>query len=132
MTSAALSKELLGYASLAQPSMLVEHDVFKMPALTPEQTQQLKIKSFEQPQMMWVYAQWCGHCHQMKDAWTAASRAGVHAKWNAIDADSEAGTQLTRAEQISSFPSVFKYVKGVKQEFEGPRTHANLLAFSKG
>lgn len=81
--------------------------------------------------VLWIYADWCGHCNAMSDAWKAASKRGAsHAVWHRIDGDGD-GKALARKLGVSGFPTI-KKLKGSKlTEHVGARTADALLRFAR-
>ena len=78
-----------------------------------------------------VYADWCGHCQALVGPYKevgehfAGNDKVVIAKFNAPDNEDYARNVL----QIRSFPTLFFYKNGQKQDFSGERTKSGIVSF---
>lgn len=84
--------------------------------------------------LLWVYAEWCGHCKAMKEeyakvpdkVWLEFGDRAVVAAMNAEDPDNKA---FMRNHGVTGFPTVFMVRNnGSVKRYEGPR---NTDAFVK-
>ena len=89
----------------------------------------------DQPFILLVHANWCGHCTNMKKDWKDAAK-GTKLPVVNVENDlqvhmvqhhpSELLSQLLR--DVSGFPSIYKVQSGKKVPFEGPRSLESFKA----
>ena len=78
-----------------------------------------------------VYADWCGHCQSLVGPYKevaehfAANDKVVIAKFNAPDNEDYARNTL----KIQSFPTLFWYKNGAKQDYSGDRNKEGIISF---
>ena len=92
----------------------------------------------DQPFILLVHANWCGHCTNMKKDWTLAAEQTKLPVVN-VENDlrthlvqhhpSEVLTQLIR--DVDGFPSIFMVKSGKKIPFDKPRTLEEFKTFMK-
>lgn len=77
------------------------------------------------------YAQWCGHCNEMKPEYHKAAEAHPDGLFAMAD-ESVIGPEALREHQIEGFPSVRAYQHGQpKAEHTGARSAAAFVDFAK-
>lgn len=91
-----------------------------------------------QPFILLVHANWCGHCTNMKKDWKDAAK-GTKLPVVNVENDlqvhmvqhhpSELLSQLLR--DVSGFPSIYKVQSGKKVPFEGPRSLESFKALMR-
>ena len=123
-----LAHSLLNYANFGTASPLMRKDAFQQKSLTPQSFQQAIRDSSQRTQMMWFFADWCGHCHKMKDAWEVAHQRGSQHDWHVVDCSS--GSPLSPHVDVNSFPAVKRIKNGEIQDFNGERTPDSLIQFA--
>jgi thiol-disulfide isomerase/thioredoxin len=87
---------------------------------------------------VWFYADWCGHCKTMHDAWDTAAKkvnaAGknIMMKINVGDAKNKNHQQLSKKYGIDGFPTIMMLDNGKKTgEYAGPRTADDFEKYCK-
>lgn len=125
-TSRTLAAALLRFVTYRK-----SYDGFKQKSLTPsDYKERVHDRSFDEPQMIWFYAHWCGHCTAMKPAWNEAVNAdGRTHRWHVVDC-SKRDNGLTSKFGVKSFPTIVKVHKGRHQIFKGTRKARNLQSFA--
>ena len=85
-------------------------------------------------QIIFMYADWCGHCQQFKPEWEAfegwCKNNGVTC--NAINGGDESNSQLVQKYGIEGFPTVLKCDKNGNKvsEYLGDRNKDGLIEFA--
>ena len=125
-----LAQRLLGYADFERPSPLVRKDAFQQQSLTLASFSSVMLQSNERTQMVWFYADWCGHCHKMKAAWEDAQRRGGAHDWHVVDCAKE-GASLAEKMEVRSFPAVKRVRMSQIEHFQGDRTADGLITFAE-
>ena len=93
--------------------------------------QRVTERSHEKTQVLWFFAEWCGHCRNMREQWDMAAAEGVeHADWHKVDCGNE-GVALAQTMEVSAFPTIVRLRNGERQDHSGQRTRDALLAFSR-
>ena len=109
-------------------SVLDDHMLKNEISLTPFFAK-LKHASHGKPQIMWFHANWCGHCVRMKEAWQEASDSSKDvAEWHAIDCTDDRTMAVEM--QVTSFPTIIKFTKGRRVEYDGERSSTDLRRFA--
>lgn len=83
-------------------------------------------KSHSKNQLVWFYAQWCGHCKKMIPLWNDL-KSYDHFDCHAIDCDQS--MEYVRKYDIKSFPTLASFKKGEHKVFEGVREKDTILEF---
>ena len=122
-----LSSKLINFVDHSVRSVLDDH----MPnsheiSLTPFFAK-LNRASHTKPQIMWFHARWCGHCVRMEEAWQEASDSDV-AEWHAIDCTDDRTMAVDM--QVTSFPTIIKFTRGRRVEYDGERSSTDLRRFA--
>ena len=86
--------------------------------------------------LIWFYADWCGHCQQMKPEWEKFEDKCKKLKGNrmVVKVNSDFQPKLTEnlsaiANHVEGYPTILT-VKGNRiQKYNGPREHNNLLNY---
>lgn len=128
-----LSMQLLSFRdfSVPQPILLHKQDAFSAKSLKLSDLERVKARSHTKTQMLWFYADWCGHCHAMKDEWQKATVIGHDvAEWHVVDCANE-GAALARRLDVTSFPTIKSCAKGVLQQYTGRRTSGDFISFAR-
>ena len=87
-------------------------------------------RSSEKPQMMWFFAEWCGHCRMMRESWENASKSAAQvAEWHAIDCGQANPT--AQEFDVQSFPTVKRIKNGKIMDFQDDRTEGALIRFAQ-
>lgn len=82
-------------------------------------------------QVLWFFAEWCGHCRQMHNQWESAVQNGqVHADWHKVDCASS-GMQLAHQMSVQSFPSLIYLRHGEPHAYQGERQADNFIEFAR-
>lgn len=123
-----LAHALLNYGDFLTASPLVRKDAFKQESLTIQTFKRAMEDSTHRTQMMWFFADWCGHCHKMKDAWEIAHQRGTQHEWHVVDCSN--GSPLAPHVQVNSFPAVKRIKHGAIEDFEGERNSDSLIQFA--
>ena len=130
MSHSLLATKLLTFGTEPTP-LSTSVDAFKQKSVTSETLNGILAESTRKPQMLWFYADWCGHCHNMKTQWEYAHVNGQHAAgWHVVDC-AEEGRSLVSEFGIKSFPSIVRIKNRARQFFEGTRDGPTLIAFAE-
>ena len=122
---------LLQYGDFRKIEMSNIKDAFKQPSKTLEDYEFILDNSANKNQILWFYADWCGHCHKMKDAWEQASHIGnMYADWHVVDVSNE-GKAFAQKLNIRSFPTVLKFENKYIHKHNGERTVDNFIHFAR-
>ena len=88
--------------------------------------------------LVWFYADWCGHCKTMHDAWDTAAKkinaAGknIMMKINVGDAKNKNHQKVSEKYGINGFPTIMMLENGMKKaEYNGNRTAKDFEDFCK-
>jgi len=88
--------------------------------------------------LVWFYADWCGHCKTMHEAWDAAAKkvneAGknIMMKINVGDAKNKTHQKVSKEYGINGFPTILMLNGGKKTgEYNGPRTADDFQKYCK-
>ncbi len=126
-------RDLLSFTDISILSPLLQTktvDAFAQQSLDEHSIVQVREDSNTRTQILWFFAEWCGHCVKMKSAWEKAHQSASHlADWHVIDA-ANSGKQLTSAMGVRSFPSVKRIRTKIVEDFDGHRTAEGLIAFA--
>ena len=123
-----LVAQLMTYADFSVPSVLHSAPL-PAPNIDKSHWGHITAKSNKRPQILWFFAEWCGHCRRMRDAWDQAVEGGVeHADWHEVDCGE--GNDLATHLKVRGFPTVKKVTRGKVETFEGQRTRDGLINFA--
>lgn len=125
-----LSSELMSYADFTVASPLIPVNLSPMAERSQNDYDSFKTRSSNKTQMLWFFADWCGHCRNMKQEWMKASRSGKRfAEWHSIDCGES--NEISRQFNVRSFPSIKKLKHGRLREFQGNRTEKEFIRFAR-
>ncbi|CAD8057669.1 unnamed protein product [Paramecium sonneborni] len=117
----------LGVEIKPQPS----NDDSKVVVLTDSNFDEQVLKS-QEPWFVEFYAPWCGHCKQLQPEWNKLSH---QADIPIAKVDATAQTELAKRFNIESYPTIYFFPAGNKQDthkkYEGERNLESLLKFIK-
>lgn len=83
-------------------------------------------KSHSLPQLIWFYARWCGHCHDLLPVWSElASNHSDVAGWHGMDADEH--PDVVEQHGVQGFPTIIQVSAGVPTKYSGPRDAGSIL-----
>ena len=95
--------------------------------VTLENIEQVSASSFERTQVLWFFAQWCGHCRVMHEEWENAVASGKDvADWHKVDCASD-GLSLARQMGVNSFPTIIYMVDGNTEKYDGERKSEHFV-----
>ena len=87
--------------------------------------------SHRKVQVLWFFAEWCGHCRNMHDEWEKASMHGtLYADWHKVDCAND-GISLANAMSVKSFPTLVYIVKGNAEHYHGERNSEKFISFAR-
>lgn len=127
-----IALKLLTFADFSAPSVL--HSA----AFMNSSGEQIGIDTFasfsdlshKKTQMLWFYADWCGHCQNMKTEWLHAKKKGRrYADWHDIDCGN--GHALAQDMGVRSFPTIKRIKRAQILDFNGKRTSNEFVRFSR-
>ena len=126
-------RDLLSFADISATSLSNQGrtvDAFEQTSLDEHSIVQVREDSHIRTQVLWFFAEWCGHCVKMKAAWEKAHQSASHlADWHVVDA-ANSGKQLTNLMGVRSFPAVKRIRTNIVEDFDGNRTPEGLIAFA--
>lgn len=71
---------------------------------------------------VWFYADWCGHCHQMKEPWSQFEQSNVH-NINLAKVRDDYVPKVNSNPSIQGWPTILLYKNGkVVDMYQGERT----------
>lgn len=62
--------------------------------------------SWNKPQMLLFFANWCGHCKNMKPAWESAKEECRAAIWHSIECDEEPDLVRQSQVEVRGYPTI--------------------------
>merc|ERR1712232_869527 len=79
------------------------------------------------------YAPWCGHCQSLAPEWAAAAAKTRKLKPAVplAKVDAEAHASLAKRFDVSGYPTIKTFKKGVAEEYDGPREAKGIVVFAK-
>ena len=79
------------------------------------------------------YAPWCGHCQSLAPEWAAAAAKTRKLKPAVplAKVDADAHSSLAKRFDVSGYPTIKTFKKGVAKEYDGPREAKGIVAFAK-
>ena len=89
-----------------------------------------KFRGKEVVEMRLFYAEWCGHCQNMKSEWNEAAKVGApYAVWTEFDCSDN--RSLAMQHKVQSFPTVQRACGNDVVTYYGERTSDAFIRFAK-
>lgn len=136
MASLALAKEMVAFAF---PDVTVTQMREKSSGMVNDEDSLVTLDNIHavteasngKTQVLWFFAEWCGHCREMHDQWELAVQQGqVHADWHKVDC-AASGMQLAHQMSVQSFPSLIYLRHGEPHSYHGERQAPHFIEFAR-
>ena len=123
-----LAKEMLSFFEDTSSKLTGAKDSF----VTLDDKDAVINASNEKVQVLWFFAEWCGHCQNMRAEWetavTKAAKTGT-ATWHKVDC-AAAGLTFAHDMEVQSFPTIMFVNKGKFEQYTGAREADALVEFA--
>ena len=91
--------------------------------------------SKKKPQMVWCFAEWCGHCRAMKQDWIHAvtdKKSQQVANWYNVDCTTPGGKAFAAHMGVASYPTVYRFYGSAKPQIHtGELKSAAFIHFAR-
>lgn len=92
------------------------------------------LKEYEknnEPYIILFYADWCGHCQEIKPKYQQASN-NCETHFLILNQNANGASEIMKRENIQGFPTIKKFMgRKMIEEYSGPRTVEGIVAFAK-
>lgn len=133
MSQRALAKHMVAYA-FPEVLLLKENETIVSNGdsiVTLDNVDAVTKASYAQVQVLWFFAQWCGHCREMHAEWEKAVELGSdYANWHKVDC-AGSGLTLAHSMEVKSFPTVIYLKMGDAQDYQGDRKAEAFVDFAQ-
>jgi len=136
MATLALAKEMVAFAFPDMAEMQMRKESSNMindedSLVTLDNIHVVTQASSSKTQVLWFFAEWCGHCRQMHGQWESAVQKGQpHADWHKVDC-AGSGMQLAHQMSVQSFPSLIYLRHGEPHSYQGERQTDHFIEFAR-
>ena len=88
-------------------------------------------KFSENKKLVFVYADWCGHCTRFKPTWSKIetfSKTNNAFQVEALNVDDEQNKIFIDRYEVNSFPTLMIFAEGRFKKYEGDREFSDILS----
>lgn len=88
-------------------------------------------KFSEEKKIVFVYADWCGHCTRFKPEWSKVEQEckGRNITTTALNVDDAQNSEFINKYEVNSFPTLLVFKGSQFQKYEGDRTTDQIVDF---
>lgn len=88
-------------------------------------------KFSEEKKVVFVYADWCGHCTRFKPEWSKVEKEckARNITTTALNVDHEQNSEFINKYEVNSFPTLLVFKGSQFQKYEGNRTTDQIVDF---
>ena len=88
-------------------------------------------KFSEEKKIVFVYADWCGHCTRFKPEWTKVEKEckSKNISTTALNVDDEKNADFMNTYNVNSFPTLIVFKGSEFKKYEGDRTTDQIVSF---
>ena len=98
---------------------------------TLSELQNYRSNNSDQPMVVWIYADWCGHCQMFLPVWKSLVSSTNNIAFVAINGDSEAflkDSKTSSYPKVTGYPTLWLFAKGgqVPVAYRGQRSSESI------
>lgn len=88
-------------------------------------------KFSEERRIVFVYADWCGHCTRFKPEWSKVEQEckSRNISTTALNVDDEKNSDFINKYNVTSFPTIIVFKGAEHKRYEGDRTTQQIVDF---
>jgi len=98
---------------------------------TMSELKEYRSKNSGQPMVVWIYADWCGHCQMFLPTWRSLVSSAKNISFVAIDGASDAflkDSKTSTYPKVTGYPTIWLFAKGgqVPITYRGQRSSESI------